>query len=210
MRPSDQLAEFVGQALSSGKSREDIAEALGNAGWSDGETRDALAAWSEADFTPPVPRPRAYVSAKEAFAYGLFFVSLGMIVWHTAALGFELIDLWIEDPYADWNRFDEEMLRWSIASLIVFVPLFLFLNLKVLAKAHQDPAHRRSAVRKWFGYITLFLSALALAIDLIIAISAFIGGDLTANFLSKTLLVAVLAAFVLLYYRHEMEDAKNA
>ena len=210
MRPSDQLAEFIGNALSQGKSRDDISKALGDAGWSEGETRDALAAWSEADFAPPVPRPRAYVSAKEAFAYGLFFVSLGMIVWHTAALGFELINLWIVDPNADWNRFDEEMLRWSIASLIVFVPLFLFLNLKVLARALQDPAHRRSAVRKWFGYVTLFLSALALAIDLIIAISTFIGGDMTLNFLAKILLVAVLSALVLLYYRYEMEDAENA
>ena len=210
MRPSDQLAEFVGQALSAGKSREQISTALSDAGWSEGETSDALAAWSEAAFTPPVPRPRAYVSAKEAFAYGLFFVSLGMIVWHTAALGFELINLWLDDSLADWNQFDEGMLRWSVASLIVFVPLFLILNLRVLAKAHKDPAHRRSAVRKWFGYVTLFLAALALAIDLIIAINAFIGGELTANFLAKTLLVAVLSGFVFLYYRHEMEDAENA
>ena len=47
MRPSDQLAEFVGNALSQGKSRDDISKALGDAGWSEGETRDALGAWSE-------------------------------------------------------------------------------------------------------------------------------------------------------------------
>lgn len=210
MRPSDQLAEFVGDALSAGKKREDISSALSDAGWSEGEVKDALGAWSETAFTPPVPRPRAYVSAKEAFAYGLFFVSLGMIVWHTSALGFELINLWIDDPFADWNRFNEDMLRWSVASLIVFVPLFLFLNLRVLARAYQDPAHRRSAVRKWFGYITLFLSAIALAVDLILAINAFISGDMTANFMAKLVLVAVLAALVLLYYRNEMEDAEHA
>lgn len=211
MKPADQLATFVADALDAGNTRAEISEALLAAGWSIGEVDDALNAWADAEFSPPVPKPRPYVSAKEAFAYGLFFVSLVMIVWHTASLGFELIDMWIDDPYADWGGgVDQELLQWAIASLIVFVPIFLYLNLRVLGRAKEDPASRRSAVRKWFGYVTLFLSVVALAIDLIIAISAFIGGDLTANFLAKTALVGVLAVLVLLYYRGEMEDAENA
>jgi len=209
-KPADQLADFVGDALQAGQSRAEIATALRDAGWSDGEIAAALNAWAETDFAMPVPRPRPYVSAREAFAYGLHFVSLGVIVWHIATLGFELIDLWVDGPLRDWSYFNDDLIRWSIASLIVFLPVFFILDRRVLQKAQQDPAKRRSAVRKWFGYGALFLAAIALCVDVILVVYSFISGDLTLNFLCKLALVAALAALVVLYFRAELEGPEDA
>ena len=58
MRPADQLATFVAEALKAGRSREEISAALTEAGWTGPEIRAALHAWADTGFVPPVPRPR--------------------------------------------------------------------------------------------------------------------------------------------------------
>lgn len=211
MRPADQLAAFVHDALTAGKSRKDIETALGQAGWAPNEVRDALNAWAESDFTPPVPKPRAYVSAKEAFFYGLMFIALGWTTWHLITLSFNLIDRWLpvelgaEDYYYSLSE-----MRFSIASLIVFAPLFVMLSLRTARATRKDPGMRRSGVRKWFGYVTMFLAAISLLGDLIAAIYVFLSGDLTTRFLLKAIVVAVVAGAIFLFFRHETMGDENA
>ena len=54
--------------------------ALAAAGWSPVEIHEATLAWLPAPpGLPPVPRPRAYVSAREALIYGLLFLLLGLL-----------------------------------------------------------------------------------------------------------------------------------
>jgi len=210
MRPADQLAAFAGDALRAGRSREEIREALTRAGWSESEITLALNAWAEVDFTPPVPRPRPFVSAREAFLYGLMFVALAVSAWHVTWLAFSLIDLWITAPADEFSASDESAIRWSVSTLIVFFPLFLYLDGKVLRAGRADPAARRSSVRRWFGYITLFLTSITLLGTLITVIYAFLEGDLTSRFVLKALTVALVAGVILLYFRSETEENGNA
>lgn len=210
MRPADQLAQFVGEALRDGRGRDDIAAALREAGWTRPEIEDALAAWADTDFSPPVPRPRPYVSAREAFFYGLMFLALAMSAYHVTALGFRLIDVWLPDMTENARYYSVSGIRWSIAFLTVAFPLFLALNARALKTARANPARRRSAVRKWFGHVTLFLAAMALLGDLVAVIYALLGGDLTARFVAKAALVALTAALVFLYFRGEMEEEPDA
>lgn len=210
MRPADRLARFVAEALKDGRSREDIATALQNAGWAPKEVAGALNAWAETGFMPPVPRPRPYVSAREAFLYGMMFLALAMTAWNITTLGFELIELWLPDVTDKYSRYSAASVRWSISVLVVFFPLFLVMNSRAQRAAHADPGKRRSAVRKWFGYITLFLAAIALLGDLIAVIYALLSGDLTARFIAKAALVALTAGLIFLYFRGEMEEAEDA
>lgn len=53
MKPAEQVAAFVGLALTEGRSRADIGAALVAAGWSQAEIARGLQAWAEGDFTPP-------------------------------------------------------------------------------------------------------------------------------------------------------------
>jgi len=210
MRPADQLAQFVAEALKSGRSRQEIADALQEAGWTQNEVSGALGAWAETGFTPPVPRPRPYVSAREAFLYALMFLALAMTAWNITTLGFELIELWLPDATDKYTRYSAQSVRWSVSVLVVFFPLFLVMNTRAQRAARADPGQRRSAVRKWFGYITLFLAAIALLGDLIAVIYALLSGDLTARFIAKAALVALTAGLIFLYFRGEMEEVQDA
>lgn len=210
MRPADQLATFVADALKAGRSREEITTALSDAGWTGPEIRAALHAWADGDFTPPVPRPRPMVSAKEAFLYGLMFVSLAVTAVHLVILGFELADNWIPDPADSYGYYSRSTVRWSISALIVFFPMFLWLNTRIGKAVKKDEGKRRSGVRKWITYLTLFCAAITLLSDLIVVIHAFLSGDLTARFFAKSAIVAVVAGLIFLYFRGEMKEAEDA
>lgn len=209
MKPSDPLARFVYDALNAGRSRQDISDVLDKAGWSEPEIRDALNAWATGEFTPPVPRPRPFVSAREAFLYGLMFIALGMVAWHLIALMFNLIDRWISDVTDTRNYYDRRSMRFSIASLIVFFPLFGWLNMQANRAIQANAGRRRSTVRKWFGYITLFLAAITLLGDLIWVIYALLNGDLTLRFFAKSAMVALVAGLVFAYFRADMTEDSN-
>ncbi|SIR05108.1 hypothetical protein SAMN05421641_12234 [Paracoccus thiocyanatus] len=205
MKPTDQLSEFVRQALAQGGRPNEVAAALAHAGWSAPEIDEALGGWEAAPGLPPVPRPRPYASAREALLYGLLFLSLGMIGWHVCELGITLIDRLLPDP-ADRAYYGVGWARWSIASLIAFVPLFLVLNRKVARMSRGDGGQRRSLVRKWFASLTLLVVSLVFLVDGITVIHALLNGDLTARFAAKAALVAAVAGLVFAYYRDEMDD----
>lgn len=206
MRPSDQISEFVHSALQSGRSPDEIEAALAQAGWSEQERHAALGAWvTLPGDLPPVPRPRPYVSAREALLYGLVFISLGMVAWNLCDLGFRLVDLLLRDPNYSYYYWRGDM-RWQMASLIAFTPVFLLLNQHIQRRSRMDQGVRRSLVRKWFASITLLISAIVLLGDLVYTIYALLNGDMTLRFTLKALIVAGVAGMVIGYYRDELDE----
>ena len=206
MKPADQLSEFVRDAMAQGGSHDQIAQALTDAGWSATEISEALHGWQAVSGLPPVPRPRPYASASEALLYGLLFLSLSAVTWNICDLGMEVLDRLIADPTDRRYGLTSEALRWPVAALIVFTPLFMFLNSKVAAMAQSDAGRRRSLVRKWFASITLMVAALVFLGDGIYVVYALLSGEMTARFIAKAALVAGVAALVFAYYRDELND----
>ncbi|SDE65384.1 hypothetical protein SAMN05421538_10936 [Paracoccus isoporae] len=204
MAQNSELTDFVNAALGAGHDRDDIARALADAGWSERERREALEGWQMVAGLPPVPRPRAYVSAREAVIYGLLFIALCVVAWHLCSLGFRVIDAVLPDPAALYPQGSGGM-RWSMAALIVFTPVFALLNRHVAIQAAQDPGRRRSLVRRWFASVTLLICALTLLGDLVLTLYSFLDGELTPRLLAKSLLLAVVAGLVLAYYRDELD-----
>lgn len=217
MRQPDQLSEFVRTALTAGQDRAQIRAALDSAGWTASEINGALRGWAEGAFTPPVPRPRPFVSAREVFLYGLMFIALTMVTINLAQLGMALVDLWMSrdlaleelDHYYSGNYLLPRI-RWCIAVLVVFAPVFLFLNARAERIARADPGTRRSLVRKWFVSLALFASVVVILGDLSYTIYALLDGDLTWQFLVKAAIVGVIAGLVFLYFRDEMKEAADA
>ncbi len=93
MSASDDLVPFVRDALLAGRSRTGIAETLHRAGWTREQTEAALGAFAEIDYPVPVPRPKPYLSAKEAFWYLVLFTALYLSAFNLGVLLFQLIDL---------------------------------------------------------------------------------------------------------------------
>src|SRR5689334_6416268 len=91
------LDTFIRDALNRGESRERISAALAAAGWTSKEVAAALDDYAVTDLSMAVPKPRPYVSAREAFLYLVLFILLGVVAWNLGSLLFALIDFAIPD-----------------------------------------------------------------------------------------------------------------
>lgn len=203
------LLEFVKAALAAGESRASIADALKKAGWPKDQADDALGAFADIQFAVPVPRPRRYSSAREAFLLIVYFSLLGMIAGNVVALAFAFIDRWFADPVGESmtysGYFATTWMRGAIASLLVGYPIFVFIGWRLGARRRRDPERRRSRVRAWLTYVTLIFAAGALIGDLVAIVYQYLSGELGARFLAKAGVVGVLSAAILWNYSRDAE-----
>ena len=204
MRPADQLAEFTQDALTAGHSRTEITQALTQAGWAEHEVREALAAWVDSPFSPPIPRPRPQLSAREAFFYALLFGALGWTAWHVGSLLFQAIDVLVPEQGDKFTSYERDWMRFSIASLIVTTPLFLWLHRTLSRAVIRAPGKRRSPVRKWLGYLAMLLAATTILGDLVHLIYRLLDGDLTLQITLKSAALAAVAGAVFAYFRNQV------
>jgi hypothetical protein len=199
---SDDLAGFVREALSREIPRQRIEAVLIEAGWPKDKVGRALRDFAEVDFPLPVPRPRPYLSAREAFLYLLLFTSLFLSAFNFGTILFELIEKAIPDAAgADYSA---SSLRWAVSYVVILVPLFLLLTVRLDRELRSDPAKRASRVRKWLTYLTLFLAAGFLTGDLVALVYHFLSGELTIRFLVKVLVVGAIAGMAFGYYLRDL------
>ena len=200
--PTQDLDVFVRDALARGETRTSIATALASAGWPPEQVQAALGAWAEVPFAVPVPKPRPYLSPREAFLYLVLFATLYLSAWHLGSLLFDLINAAIPDP-AD-QRFQagmrDDSMRFSVASLVIAFPIYLFVARLLARELARNPVKRLSAVRRWLTYLTLFLAVTVLVCDLIALVHSLLGGDLTLRFVLKVLVVGALAGGIFGFY----------
>lgn len=200
------LNDFVKEALAAGESRERIRAVLKTAGWPDDQVTEALTAFAEVDFPTPVPRPRRYGGAREAFLYIVFYALLGVFAVQLGALAFAFVDAQFLDPLDNAPRSQAvSSLRWSIASLIVGYPVFIALGWRLNAARRNNPERRVSRVRAWLTYVTLIFAALILIGDLVAVVYNFLSGELGARFLAKAAIVGVISAAILVNFTRDAE-----
>ena len=200
--PTQDLDVVVRDALARGETRTSIATALASAGWPPEQVQAALGAWAEVPFAVPVPKPRPYLSPREAFLYLVLFATLYLSAWHLGSLLFDLINAAIPDP-AD-QRFQagmrDDSMRFSVASLVIAFPIYLFVARLLARELARNPVKRLSAVRRWLTYLTLFLAVTVLVCDLIALVHSLLGGDLTLRFVLKVLVVGAIAGGIFGFY----------
>jgi uncharacterized BrkB/YihY/UPF0761 family membrane protein len=200
MASRDELRIFVRDALVAGKARGEISTVLTGAGWSASEVHDALNAWDETPFSPPIPRPVATVSARDFFVYALTFGLLLIGAFNLVLVLQALVDL----AFADESYGATDLIRWGVSVLIVTAPLYLWLTLRERRKLAEDPALYRSAIRKWLTYLALLFAAMTLLVVLIATVYALLTGDLTGQFIAKALIVVVVAGGIFLFYFNDI------
>lgn len=196
-----ELEAFVGEALLRGESREDIEKVLLAAGWTAEQAEGALGAYADVPFSIPVPKPRPSLSAREAFLYLTLFGTLYLSAYHLGSLVFDLINRVFPDPTLEEGEvwlFDS--IRWSVSSLIIAFPVFLYLSRHTERELALHPIKRLSPVRRWLTYLTLFVAAGVLIGDLTTLVYNVLGGELTVRFLLKVATVAAIAATIFSHY----------
>lgn len=94
-----------------------------------------------------------------------------------------------------------------IASLIIAFPVHLVLMYFVMQGEVHEPAKRELPVRKWLGYFTLFVAGLVMVIDFIVLLNTFLRGEeITPGFISKVLVVFVVAGAIFGYYLMDLRS----
>lgn len=201
-----ELAAFVKEALANGASRAEAARVLIEAGWPQGQVEDALGAYADIPFVAPVPKPRPYLSAREAFLYFVLFILLGVVAINTGAAWFQMIDIIVRDPSERaFAGFAENAVRSAVSALVVAAPLFFILTAYLGRARRRSPAMQDSRLRKWLTYLTLVVAASVLIGDLVSVVYRFLGGELSLRFGLKVLAVGVIAGAVFLYYVADAE-----
>ena len=206
MAVNEDLTGFVREALNRGLPRDDIRAALSQADWSNEEVQAALHTFAAVDFAIPVPRKRPSLSAREAFEYLILFGALYLNAFSLGRLLFQFINLGFPDPLWSQPRIDAipQAIRWSIATLMVATPVFLYsarVNSKALAKS---PLMRLSPVRRWLTYLTLAIAAGVLAGDSINLVYNVLSGEVTFRFLLKALTIGGISGTVYFYYLSDL------
>ncbi len=209
MAINEDLIRFVKEALGRGLSRGQTEEVLLRAGWKPDQVKGAMAAFAEVEFPVPVPRPKPYLSAREAFLYLVLFTTLYISAYNLGSLIFQFINLAFPNPAMEVGTYIHENIRWSISSIIVAFPIFLYLAWLLSREIRLDPAKRASKVRRWLTYLTLFVTASILIGDFITLVYNFLGGETKVRFLLKVLTVAGIAGPIFAYYLLDLRSEEK-
>lgn len=92
MAINEELSGFLKEGLERGLSRKKLEEVLLETGWPPDQVRGGLSAFADVTFPVPVPRPKPYLSAREAFIYLILFTTLYISAFSLGSLLFELIN----------------------------------------------------------------------------------------------------------------------
>lgn len=211
MAINEELLSFVGDALARGLSRAEIEDALLQAGWGSDQVESALASFAQIEFPIPVPRPKLYLSAREAFMYLVLFTTLYISTFNLGRLIFQFINLAFPDPIvlAGFAESARQAIRFSVASLIIAFPIFLYLSLLIGRAIKRDPSKRASKVRKWLTYMTLFVAAGVIIGGLTALVYGFLGGELSLRFALKALTVGIIAGGIFGYYLWDLRQEER-
>ncbi len=156
-----------------------------------------------------MPIKQQKTEPKDVFLHLLSIVTLYASAAAFLVLIFQYINVLIPDPLAgDYYMVQSYFsgIRWSIASLIVIFPVYVWAGYYLNKIYSVEPAKRNLRIRKWLLNFTVFAAALIIIGDLVSLIYNFLGGDLTAKFILKIAAVLFVAVAVFFYYFWELKS----
>jgi len=140
-----------------------------------------------------------------------FFISLGVIVTLITSaasflvLLFETLDKKFPDVLNGvyqygYNSYNFEAIRTSLATLIIFFPVFIIISRLWVRESKGDIGSVNLGLRKWMIYLVLFLASLLIIIDLVTLVNYFVSGEITIRFILKVLGALAMGGVIDFYY----------
>jgi hypothetical protein len=155
---------------------------------------------------PPKSALPAKTTPKDVFLHLLMLVMLYLVVISLITISFAYVDYWYPDPLNYYSGGALDGIRFSSSMLIVSFPILLVLSWFIQRDLYKVPQKHELKFSKWLTYLTLFVSAITIVIDLIQLVHRFYGGDLTTPFALKVLSVLVLTGAVFSYYVWDVQS----
>ena len=141
-------------------------------------------------------------TAKDFFLWFGAMLSLYWSVISFIFLIFDYINYAFPNPLAYYPTDPYQSgISYEMASIIILLPLSLFLMSLIRKDMAKDPSRKEIWVRRWGIILTLFVAGVAIAVDLITLLTTFLNGEeLTTAFLLKVLVVILVAAGVFMHF----------
>ncbi|MEK7633187.1 MAG: DUF5671 domain-containing protein [Patescibacteria group bacterium] len=149
-------------------------------------------------------------TAKDVFSHLFAIVTLYVSVVSFIILGFQYIDVTFPDALSFYYTGALDAIRAGMASLIVMWPAFVGISWFMYKDAKADSEKREIAIRKWLLYLTLFVTAITIVVDLITLVNYFLNGEITTRFILKVLVVLATAVAVFAYYLWDLRTESIA
>lgn len=142
---------------------------------------------------------------KDFFLWAGAMISLWGGVVAFIALVFDYINYVFPNPLEYVSNPYQGGMPYEMASLIVLTPLFLILMRVIRRDIERDPSRNDVWVRRWGLFLTLFIAGVTIAIDLIVLITTFLGGEeLSVRFLLKVALVLLVASAGFMHFMADL------
>lgn len=151
----------------------------------------------------PTTKPK--VGPKDFFLWLGAMATLYASIISILTLYFQYIDRLFPDPLVTWVDPYSGAIRFAIATLVVVTPLYIYLTRTLNADVRANPEKKDLWVRRWIIFLTLFVGGLTIAIDGVMLINEFLGGELTTRFLVKSFGVFVVVAGFFWYYLSDLK-----
>lgn len=137
-------------------------------------------------------------SMVEIFVNFLSFLLLGITTTAVGIIFFQVINKYFPDIL--FNSFRASAIHYSIASLIVGFPIYLWALWFWFSSFSHSKELEESRLSKWLTYIILLIAGGTIIGDLIAIIYNFLQGEYGARFLLKALVILVISGFVFIFY----------
>jgi hypothetical protein len=145
-------------------------------------------------------------TARDIFSYLLLLIMFIMSVVSFLTLLFQYIDIQFPDQLDSWWREGAlDAIRGAISALIVSWPVVIVMSIFIGKDLRADEGKQHIWIRKWLLHLMLFVSSLAIIIDLITLINTYLDGEITMRFGLKVLVMLAVAVAVFWYYLWELK-----
>jgi hypothetical protein len=218
---NEKLIKFVDHARGKGMDHATIRQLLLSAGWQEKEIAEVFCT---RDLELPIPAPARVVAprargkgrqesvwprrARDAFLHLLTFGALYTTTTSLILLFVTYINFAFPDPAwrVSYAKLAETLsiIRLQLAIVIVSFPIFLMLWHFLLREVRQNP--ERVAIRRWLGYLSVFVGAITLSADVMTLIYFLLEGELTIRFLLQAAVLFLIAGGLVLYLGFTMRS----
>lgn len=145
-------------------------------------------------------------TARDVFSYLLLIAMFIVGVVSFLTLLFQYINIQFPDTLDYWWR-DGSLaaIRRAISALVVSWPVVIFMSIFIGKDLRANEGKQNIWIRKWLLHLMLFVSSIAIIVDLITLINTYLDGEVTTRFIFKVIAVLLVALAVFWYYLWELK-----
>ncbi len=199
------IEKYIDSARAQHASDAVIKEQLIKTGWSPADVDAALGSKGAAPANlPPPPAPQFGMWV--TFQYAVFFICLYIIAVALASLLDRFVDQWFPAVPPGYNFIS---IQFQLSSLIVAFPIFALLFVSLRNKIAHNPAIRGFKLRKQLVYITLFIAAIIVIVNLIWNITDMLSGNFTMNSFGHLIVLLLISGSIFFYFLWDVREDRT-